>query len=73
MLYDLEQPLGGGWLLRESEDEPLVEQVRALLDAVEREQRVLPGWLQHPFTLWLMATRHWLDLPAARPPSTSRP
>lgn len=63
-LYEIEQSsVGGGWLLREPEVELLVEQVRVLLDVVEREQRVLPDCLQDAFTPWLMATRAWLDLP----------
>lgn len=62
-LYEIERPLfAGGWLLREPEAEPLVEQVRALLDAVEREQSALPEWLQRAFTPWLAATREWLAL-----------
>ena len=66
MLYAIEQPrFGGAWLLREREDEPLVEEVRALLDAVENEQVALPQWLQLAFAPWLSATRHWLDLPAS--------
>jgi hypothetical protein len=62
-MYEIEQSsVTGGWLLREPEAEPLVEQVRVLLDAVEREQCTLPDCLQQAFTPWLAATREWLDL-----------
>lgn len=64
MLYAIEQPLHGASLLREPETEPLVAQVRALLDAVEREQVALPGLVQPAFAPWLVVTRRWIDGPA---------
>jgi hypothetical protein len=66
MLYEIEEPqFGGGWLLREHDAEPLVEQVRVLLDAVEREQSALPDWLATAFEPWLACTRRWIDDPAS--------
>lgn len=63
--YEVEQRLfGGGWLLREP-DERLVEQIRTLLDLVEREQVGLSSWLQTIFAPWLVRTRRWIDDPAS--------
>lgn len=64
ILYEVAAPLFPGCLLREPEAEPLVEQIRVLLDAAEREQTVLPDWLQTAFSLWLGSTKQWLDDPA---------
>lgn len=64
-LYESVQPLSGGWLLREPDVEPLVEQVRKVLDVVEREQTALPIWMQRAFAPWLISTRRWLDDPSS--------
>lgn len=64
MLYTIEQPPFVGCLLREAGQEPLVDQVRVLLDTVERQQSALPSWLQDAFAPWLVSTRRWIDDPA---------
>lgn len=53
----------GSWASPKAE--PLVAQVRALLDVVGREKKtVLPDCLQDAFAPWIASTRQWLDLSA---------